>query len=374
MKFYLIPRLNYFYSLRDFGISLMGTFRSVKDTSQISKIFNTDNIYFSNSARTGLRLLLNSLNLPPNARIGIQIYNCNTVFGAISKSGYKPVFIDIDENLTISPDDLNKKKDQIDALIVTHIFGIPADVDQFKRIIGNKPIIEDCAHSFLSVGNGNLTGTIGDAAIFSFGKAKFPSIGNGGFVIINNRNIIPRFNANFKELKENNIFDEIKNLLISLFQRLLHDKYIYRVITFPFVKKLNNSLELDKNYFYEEKKAYKSSLSLFLHKSSEYELIKEKQIKNAILLKRYLNKFENLKFIRINDKSEPNYFMLPVITNKKQHLIESFNKMGIEIGSHFEKSIEWAKEYGYQTNDCRNAESIIHNLVILPTYMSLKLD
>jgi len=355
-------------------ISLIGLFRSIIDISELLKVFNNKNIYFLNSARTGLRLLLNSLDLPPNARIGIQIYNCHTVFGAISKSGYRPVFIDIDENLTLSPDDLNKKKDQIDALIVTHIFGIPADIEQFKRIIGNKPIIEDCAHSFLSVRNGNLTGNIGDAAIFSFGKAKFPSIGNGGFVIINNRNILPKFNAYFKELKENNFLDEIKNLFISFFQRLLHNKYIYRLITVPFIKKLNNTLELDKNYFYEEKKAYKSSLSLFLHKSSEYELIKEKQIKNAILLKSYLNKFENLEFIRINDKSNPNFFMLPVITNKKHHLIESFNKMGIEIGSHFEKSIEWAKEYGYENNDCINAESIIHKLVLFPTYKSLKLD
>lgn len=372
MKFYLIPRLNYLYSLRDLRISLIGIFRSVRDTSKILTIFNTDKIYFLNSARTGLRLLLNSLNLPPDARIGIQIYNCHTVFRAISKSGYKPVFIDIDENLTISPDDLNKKKDQIDALIITHIFGIPADVGQLKRIIGNKPVIEDCAHSFLSVRDGKLTGTIGDAAIFSFGKAKFPSIGNGGFVIINNKNIIPQFYAQYTELDKIYFFEEIKNLLISLIQSVLHNRYIYRLITFPFIKKLNNTLELDKNYLHKEKKVYKSSMSLFLHKSSDYELIKENQIKNAILLKRYLNKFENLEFVRIDDKSKPNFFMLPVITNKKQHLIKAFNKIGVEIGSHFEKSIEWAKEYGYQTNDCRNAETKIPSLVLFPTYISVK--
>ena len=48
--------------------------------------------------------------------------------------------------------------------------------NELKNIIKEKPLIEDCAHSFLSKKSGKLTGTFGDAAIFSFGKAKFPSI------------------------------------------------------------------------------------------------------------------------------------------------------------------------------------------------------
>ncbi len=368
MRLYLIPRLNYNFSFRDLLISFIGIFKSNLDFQKISALFNTDNIYFTNHARTGLRLLLNSFELPPNARIGVQILNCHTVFNAIIKAGFKPVFIDINDSLTISLEDLKKKSDQIDALIVTNIFGIPSEIEKIKDIIKDKLLIEDCAHSFLSSRNGELTGTSSDAAIFSFGKAKFPSIGSGGFVIINNETIIPKFMEYFSKLEENNFLFEIKNVIRSFGLKILHNRFIYRFFTFPFVKKLGNKFELTLNYDSVEKKVLKSNLSVFLYKINSYESYKVKQVQNAVLLKKYLKQYDYLDTIELDDKLKPNYIMLPVITNNKDKLISSFYKMGIEIGPHFYKSLEWAKELGYKKNDCKNAERLIYKLVIFPTY------
>ena len=97
MRLYLIPRLNYGFSISDLGISLLSLIRSNFNVTPLINLFKTEKIYFVNHARTGLRLLLNSLELPRNARIGIQILNCDSVFTAIVKAGYIPIFIDINE-------------------------------------------------------------------------------------------------------------------------------------------------------------------------------------------------------------------------------------------------------------------------------------
>ena len=372
MKLSLIPRLNYNFSFHNLVVSFIGTFRSNLNTGQISKLFNNNDIYFTNHARTGLRLLLNSFNLPPKARIGVQIINCHTVFNAIVKAGYKPVFIDIDDSLTISLEDLKKKIGQIDALIVTHIFGIPAKIGKIKDIVKNKPIIEDCAHSFLSTKNGELTGTFCNAAIFSFGKGKFPSIGKGGFVIINNKMILPIFKEYFSKLEKNNFLDEIKNIMDSLVLKILHNRFIYRFVTFPIIKKMGNKFDLKRNFESVEKRVLKSNLSLFLNKFKKYESYKEKQLKNTILLKEFLKNHDYLNPVQIDNESEPNYIMLPVITTDKNKLIGSFFKTGLEIGPHFLKSLDWAEKLGYKKNDCCNAERLISQLVIFPTYKSIK--
>jgi perosamine synthetase len=367
-QIYLIPRLNFYSSLRDLGISFIGIFRSHLKNREISKLFKNDDIFLTNHARTGLRLLLNSFNLPPNAKIGVQILNCHTVFTAIIKAGYKPIFIDIDDDLTLSVEDLKKKLNQIDALIVTHIFGIPARINEIKDIMKNKPIIEDCAHSFLSTYKGELTGTFSDASIFSFGKGKFPSIGRGGFVVINNKMILHSFKEYYFKLEENKFIDEIINIIESLILSILHNRYVYKLVNILNIKKISNKYHLTRDFDTAEKRVLKSNLSLFLYNFNKYESDKKKQGENVILLKEYLKKYDYLNFVHIDNKSMPNYIMLPVITTDKIKLISTFYKMGIEIGPHFLKSIEWAEKLGYKKDDCCNAEKIIAKLVVLPTY------
>jgi perosamine synthetase len=370
MKLSLIPRLNYNFSFRNLIVSFIGILRTNICAEKLSKLFNNDDIYFTNHARTGLRLLLNSFNLPSNAKIGVQIINCQTVFNAIVNAGYQPIFIDINESLTISLEDLQKKSKQIDALIATHIFGIPAKIEKIKDIMRGKPIIEDCAHSFLSTKNGELTGTFSDAAIFSFGKGKFPSIGQGGFVVINNKTILPKFMEKFSELKENNYYDEIKNILESILLQIFHNRLLYRFVTYPIIKKIEKKLNIKRNYQSVEKKVLKSNQSAFLDSIILSESKKERQHTNALRLIEKLKIYDNITPINIDDDSRPNYIMLPVFTNDKKKLINIFFNMGLEIGTHFYKSLEWAGELGYVKNDCKRAERIIKQLVLLPTYTS----
>lgn len=344
---------------------MKGLFNPTSGMSTITDFFGTQNIFFMNHARTGLRLLLNSLRLPPNARIGVQILNCHTVFNAIVKAGYKPVFIDISENLTMSIDDLQEKMHSIDALIVTHLFGFPAPIKKIKELVKDMPIIEDCAHSFLSRYEGKLTGTLGDASVFSFGKGKFPSIGSGGFVIINNSVIYSRFKELFSTLPENSFLSEIKNITESMLLNFMHNRFFYRFITFPIIKRIYTGMELNRKFESTEKMVCRSNLVLFLKKFKNYESEKERQVYNSRRLKKILN---SQTIPEADEGSEPNYFMLPVISSENKKIIEYFFKLGVEAGPHFYKSLDWAEELGNKKDDCRNAERVIPQLIVIPTY------
>ena len=99
-----------------------------------------------------------------NAEIILPAYTCSVVAHAIVLSNNIPRFVDIrldDYNM-----DLGQVKEAITsrtrAIIATHLFGYPLDVEKLKTIVkeaeaihGHKIwIIQDCAHSFGAAFNG----------------------------------------------------------------------------------------------------------------------------------------------------------------------------------------------------------------------------
>jgi dTDP-4-amino-4,6-dideoxygalactose transaminase len=80
------------------------------------------------------------------------------------------------------------------AIIIPHLFGVPYD---FSKIIEacrrmNILIIEDCAHTVGASIAGHSAGTLGDAAIFSFNYDKPLSLGWGGALLVNAKELASR--------------------------------------------------------------------------------------------------------------------------------------------------------------------------------------
>lgn len=100
-----------------------------------------------------------------------------------------PVFVDVD------PFDQNMDPARIEAaitprtkaIIVTHLFGAPADMDAIMAIARrhNLFVIEDCAQAHLARYKGRMTGAIGDMACYSFQQSKHITTGDGGMVVTN---------------------------------------------------------------------------------------------------------------------------------------------------------------------------------------------
>jgi len=98
-----------------------------------------------------------------------------------------PVFADVDRRTyNVSADQIESKiTDRTRAIIVTHIFGGPCDMDPILEVAKkhNLAVIEDCAQAHLARYKGRIVGTIGDLGCFSFQQSKHITTGDGGMVI-----------------------------------------------------------------------------------------------------------------------------------------------------------------------------------------------
>ncbi len=113
---------------------------------------------------------------------------------SVSYTGARPVFADIDSenNLCISPQDIEKKITQkTRAIQVMHYAGYPCDMGQIRQIAKTHKlyIIEDCAHAPGAKYSGKYCGTIGDIGCFSFFSNKNMTTGEGGLVTTNDDKI-----------------------------------------------------------------------------------------------------------------------------------------------------------------------------------------
>ena len=365
MALSIIPRLNYHYTLRDLIISLSGLFKNDLNCDELKLMYNVDEVLFFNHARTAMRIALNSLGLKNDATVGLMGFNCLTVMNSIRSAGFNLLFIEVTDDFQIEMSDFLSKAGKMDALIINHMFGIPnKTIIDIRKQFPALPIIEDCAHSFMTNLNGKPTGTYGDIGVFSYGKGKFPSVGNGGFMIINNENYFNDVIPQYGKLQPVTLWSELKNITSSILLCFIHIPFIYKNFTLRLFKGIDNKKDFVGKYSTKEKSYYKSNLNLFLSKLNERDSLLQQQIMNAEnILKEINTKFESFM-------GEYNYFMLPIYLENRDKFIEYCAENGVEVGKHFSKTIQWAKEFGYVGGCCPNAEKIAEKIVTLPVHYS----
>ena len=135
-----------------------------------------------------------------------------------------PVFTDVEyETLNISPQAIEKnitKKTKV--IVVTHLAGQPAKMDEIMRIARRHRIIviEDCAQSHGAKYKGKYVGAIGDMGCFSLMSGKHTtSGGQGGMVTTDNEELywdVKRFADRGKPFNSK----ETTNLFIGLNYRM----------------------------------------------------------------------------------------------------------------------------------------------------------
>ncbi len=132
--------------------------------------------------RLGDEVLTNAFTLAP-------------VPGAIASVGAVPVFVGVDEGLTIDLDDLEAKAaGRAKVLMLSHMRGHLADMDRLMAICDAAGIvvIEDCAHTMGARWNGRLSGTDGVVGCYSTQTYKHLNSGEGGFLITDDAEVAAR--------------------------------------------------------------------------------------------------------------------------------------------------------------------------------------
>jgi aminotransferase EvaB len=121
-------------------------------------------------------------------------YSCT----ALSAIGAQPVFVDVDETLTMSPSSLAAAMDDVSAVVVTHLYGRLAAIDSIVALADRYavPVIEDCAQAHGAGKSGRRAGSFGAAGCFSFYPTKnLGALGDAGAVVTSDAALAERLRA-----------------------------------------------------------------------------------------------------------------------------------------------------------------------------------
>lgn len=369
----LIPRFNIDYGMEDFIRSLTNL-KTEADTKELTKLFCDSSIGFTNSGRTSLYVILKALNLPAGSSVGVPLYCCPSVFDAIIQAGHKPLFLDIDpDNYTINPEHLKEKIDEVEAIIVIHTFGRPADLDKIQKIAGEKPVIEDCAHALLSRYKGKLAGTIATAGFFSFRTGKYISAGEGGMVITKDPELVENVKIEIEKLPEPSSVDEIKHTVKTCARSTLYHRPWFGMLSLPLGSKIEDKVDLMNKYSFKTAKIRSTDLQVVAKKLQHFQEKVEQQRKNSRYLLESL-KDTNLKLPFETKDTYCNYYLFPVQMNgqlRRDKVSESLRKKGVDTAKLFSKTPEIAKKnYGYK-DGCQNTERVAENILVIPNHYTL---
>lgn len=141
----------------------------------------------------GMIILIKALGYKPNDEIITVSNSFIATCGAIAFAGLKPQLVDVDDDLNIDINQIEKKiNKRTKAIMPVHLSGIPANMNALMKICKKYKLdlIEDAAHAFGTKLDRKSLGTIGDVGVFSLHPRKnFHVLGDGGLIVTNNKSI-----------------------------------------------------------------------------------------------------------------------------------------------------------------------------------------
>lgn len=150
----------------------------------------------TNSGTTALHSAYFGCGIGPGDEVLAPTYTFLATVTPILHVNAIPVLVDSEpETGNINVEDLKKKiTKRTKAIVVTHIWGHPCEMDEIMRIARNHnlKVIEDCSHAHGANYKGKLVGTFGDVSCFSLQGNKIVSAGEGGILLTNLQEIYER--------------------------------------------------------------------------------------------------------------------------------------------------------------------------------------
>ena len=165
-------------------IGANGAFTKAVESS-LSTYFSSSALVVSNGS-VAISLALSALKIGPGDEVIVPDLTYAATASVVIHAGATPVFCDVGlDSWNISAEEILKKiTKKTKAIIVVHLYGLPADMAFIMEIAQNYDlaVIEDCAEAFGATQNNSKVGTFGSIGTFSFFPNKLITSGEGGLV------------------------------------------------------------------------------------------------------------------------------------------------------------------------------------------------
>lgn len=170
---------------------------AIKFERKFPKLFGKEYGLLTNSGSSANLLMMlaltskRGLNLPKGTKVITPIAGFPTTINPIIQLGFNPIFVDIElETLNLDLDQVEQACiDHPDAKVITfaHVLGNPPNMNRLMEIVEkyNLILLEDCCDALGSTFEDKPLGSFGKMASCSFYPAHHITMGEGGFVAMN---------------------------------------------------------------------------------------------------------------------------------------------------------------------------------------------
>ncbi len=169
---------------------------------ELSRISNNYSVAVLNSGTSAIHLALILLGVSNGDEVICSSFTFSASANPIMYQGAKPVFVDSEEDTwNMCPNLLEeaiqsrlKQGKSIKAIILVHIYGMPAKIEDIVEISRKYgiPLIEDAAEALGSMYNGKAIGTFGLFGVYSFNGNKIITTSGGGALLSKNKQLIDK--------------------------------------------------------------------------------------------------------------------------------------------------------------------------------------
>lgn len=146
----------------------------------------------TSSGTSSLICCLIALGLKPGDEVIVPAYTFVATYTACIFAGLVPVLAEIDESLTLDPNDIEHRiTPRTKAILPVHMLGNACDMDRIMTIARKHRllVLEDCCQAAGASYNRKKVGTIGNMGAFSLNVFKTINSGDGGLVVTSDQEL-----------------------------------------------------------------------------------------------------------------------------------------------------------------------------------------
>lgn len=337
------------------------------------------------SGRSGLYHLLSAANIGHGDEVIVQAFTCITVPAAVQWTGADPIYADIYSNTyNFNVDAVAAKiTERTRAIIVQNTFGIQGPITRIKELVRGKNIlvIEDLAHGLGASLGGAALGTLGDAAVISFGRDKALSSVFGGAVVSSHTELMTRLKEMRDKLPDPATGWVMQQLLHPISMSFIVPKYFSRHIGKMLLVALQKIGLLSKAVSSKEKLGEKPPLVEISFSPALAPLVATQLDKLARYTKRrraiasqYRVALTGLVDLPENAPAG-SWLRFPIRVPDRAKLLNAARQEQIMLGDWYNQVITpcdiGLDVLGYEEGSCPVAETAAREVVNLPTYPNM---
>lgn len=302
-----------------------------------------------------------------DAEIIMPAYTCSVVAHAVSLSGNTPVFIDI--NL----DDYNMKLDDVEsavnentrAIIATHTFGYPQDLDHLEAIVesaekqyGHKIwLMQDCCHAFGAEWKGRMIGTSGDVAVYAFNISKMMTSIFGGMLTFQDRELADQVRTwRDGQFMRAGWIKAMKRRIYLLAVYVAFNEWVYALTWWlqektPLLNRFTRAYHLDDQIHLPpdfRDRMLDVEAAVGLAQLGKYQSIIQRRRENARYYDEHLPRREGWVFPPLRDGATYSHYVVRV--PDREAVISEYAEKGMQLGELIQYSIP--ELHSYTVMDC----------------------